>query len=123
MSHLPWGENARPQHGAGAFVGDPEPTDALARLEADLFGGIDLPDVVGLARPRRGRGRPTARGSGTEASLLEPALQGAFAGEGLVGMAVLQDDAEEAGAPGAVQLPQRHEFVVEGLLPASDAVE
>jgi hypothetical protein len=31
-------------------------------------------------------------------------------------MAFLQNDAEEAGAPGAMPLPQRHEFVVEGLL-------
>ena len=56
--HRPEGKNAGQEHGAGVFLDDPQPRDLDAAGQADLLGGVPLPDVMGpqgaLAR-RRGQ--------------------------------------------------------------------
>jgi len=47
--------------------------------------------------------------------LLEPALQGPFAGDGLAGVAVVQDDAQKAGAPAGVLPAQVEGGLVQGV--------
>jgi hypothetical protein len=47
--------------------------------------------------------------------LLEPALQGPFGRDGLAGVAVVQDDAQEAGAPAGVLPAQVEGGLVQGV--------
>src|SRR5262245_13277014 len=113
-SHLPRGENGRLQNGPATLIDDPQPTHALARLEADQFGGIDLPDVMGPGRPLGAAGGPAAGGSGAEARLPEPALEGALAGDGGARVAALEHDAEQAGSPARVRAAQVEDVVPQG---------
>jgi hypothetical protein len=77
----------------------------LARLQADLLGGIDLPDVVGLQRPVAVGGAAAAGAGGGQAGVLEPALQGADPGHDAAGVLALHHDAEQARAPGGMLPP------------------
>src|SRR5437870_6052259 len=92
VSHRPRGENLRRQNGAGALIDDAQPADELAGAEADLFGGIDLPDLVGAGGPWGPGGGATATGGLAEAGLLEPALQGADGRGRACGMQGVQAD-------------------------------
>ena len=59
--------------GSGA---DYELSPTLAGLQPHLFGGIHLPDLVGLVGPPVGRGGAATGGSRVQALLSQPALQG-----------------------------------------------
>jgi hypothetical protein len=115
VSHFPWGENLRPQDGAATLINDAEPADTLARLQADEFFGIDLPDVVGPPGPVAVGGGAAALGSGAEAGLAEPALHGALRGQPGLGVSLAEDDADEASPPGGVGAAQRQGLLVELL--------
>jgi hypothetical protein len=58
------------QHGPTALIDDAQPTDALAGAEADQFGGVHLPDVVGVVGPRGVAAGPPPFGGGPEAGLV-----------------------------------------------------
>jgi hypothetical protein len=81
-----------------------------------VFFGIDLPDVVGLARPG-GLGRATASLRGrAEASVVEPTLQGAFAGQLRGRVVTAQENADESSPPARVLAAQSEGVVVKPLV-------
>jgi hypothetical protein len=115
FSHLPWGENGRAQHGAAALIDQPQPADALAGLQRHQLGGVDLPDRVRRRGPAEVR-RPAAAGGGrAEPGLVEPAPEGALAGDRVAGAVAPQQDAQQAEAPGGVVAAQGHAEVAEGV--------
>jgi hypothetical protein len=115
FSHFPWGKNDRRQDGPTALIDDAEPTDPLAGAQADLFGRVHLPDLMGLLGTVGVAGRAATGWRGAEAGFLEPALQGAFARDGRLGVVALQPDAQQAGAPLGVCPALGQRLVVELL--------
>jgi hypothetical protein len=97
--HRPEGKNGGQEHGAGVFIDDPQPGDLGRGGQADLLGGVHLPDVVGpqAALSRRG-GRLGLRRS-RQAVMSEPALQRADRGDGPGGEIPQQQTADQGGAP------------------------
>ena len=88
----------------------------VALPQADAFAGIHLPTLVGRGGPVRGLRRgPTPWGGGSQAFLLEPALQGALRRQ--VGARVVQveEDADQATSPGGVFLPQAEGLSAQGV--------
>jgi len=80
-----------------------------------LVGGIDLADIVGPAGGvTLGVGLASGRGGGLLGQE-EPALEGAGGGEGLVGVEILQDEAEEGGTPGGMLVVEEEDLVAEGV--------
>jgi hypothetical protein len=94
-----WGENHRPQDGAGGLVDDPQPTDLGAVGQGDPFRGINLPDLVGRGGPRRLRAwSPGWRGR-RQPRVVEPAAQRARAGPGGLGPALVEGYPDQDGSP------------------------
>jgi hypothetical protein len=98
----------------------------LAGAEPHLFSGIHLPDLVGLLGTLVHQTGPASFGGGVQAGLLQPALQGAFTGQRLVGMLALPQHAEQARAPtGMLPAPGEYlltEFVLRRVGTWSDVV-
>src|SRR5262249_9275305 len=69
------GENARLQEGAAALIDQAQPAGALAVAQAELVGGVHLPDVVGQAGPAGVAAGPRPRPGGGQLLLPEPAQQ------------------------------------------------
>jgi hypothetical protein len=86
------------QHRAGELVGDPQPGGRGAVAEADLLGGVDLPDLVGCGRPPRRGLRTPPRRRRAEAGPAEPLLEGTHAGQRPDPL-ILQVDPDQTGPP------------------------
>jgi hypothetical protein len=100
------------EHRAAEFVGHPQPRDPLPIAEEDLFGGIDLPDLVGGRGPPSRGGGPSARWCRGESGAMEPALEGAFGREGPDPL-LPQVDSDQASAPGGM-IPTQLDGGLEG---------
>jgi ATP-dependent phosphofructokinase / diphosphate-dependent phosphofructokinase len=107
------GEDDRLRDRPGALVDQAQPADQRAGPQAQLVGGIDLPDLVGGAGAAPLGGLAAAAGGG-QARLPEPAADGRLAGRVVVEALVLQPGAEQAGAPAGVLLAQGQDLLALG---------
>jgi hypothetical protein len=73
-----------------------------AALQGHLFGRIHLPDLVRPLRPSGFGGGPPPRRRGGQSGAVEPALQGAFGRQRVVGALAAQHHADQARPPGRV---------------------
>ena len=79
-----------------------------------MIGGIHLPASVGNPRALAGRGRPPTWRSGSLLRATEPALQRPLGGDGLLGMPLTQEHAEEARPPTGMFGPQGQGLLDQG---------
>jgi len=84
----------------------------LAILQPQLLGRIDLPDVVGVSGLVEAGGRPNAARRARGPLPPQPALEGALTGQGQLGLGPPQLDADVAGPPPGVLLPQGEDEVL-----------
>jgi hypothetical protein len=88
----------------------------LAVGQTQLLDGVHLPDVVGVHRRVPLLGGLAAGRRRRLAQRLPVALQGAFAGQGQVGMQLGQADADEAGSPGGMGLVEEQGLLEQGVV-------
>ena len=102
----PRGENVRPQEGPGRLVHDPKPADFGLVGQWDVFGGVDLPGLMGRLGPRGGRpGPPPGRGV-CQPGGPEPAADCLLTGPGELGLSLGENHPDQLGSPGRMATPQ-----------------
>jgi hypothetical protein len=96
------GENLGPQDGPGGLVEDPKPADFGPVGQGDVFGGIDLPGLMGLVGPSGGGPGTSPGRGGCQPSGPEPAAEGLGTGPDDMGLGLCEHHADQFGPPGGM---------------------
>lgn len=102
----PRGKNVRPQDGLGRLVHDPKPADFGLVGQWGVFGGVDLPGLMGQLGPRGGRPGPPPGWGVCQPGGPEPAADRLLRGPGELGLSLGEHDPDQLGFPGRVVTPQ-----------------
>jgi hypothetical protein len=102
----PWGENRGPEHGAAAFVDDPQPRDELTGPQFHQFGRVHLPDLVRSPGTERLGGGASPGRRGGQPGAPEPSLERPHGRQCVVGELMVQHHADQAGPPGRMLAAQ-----------------
>jgi len=105
------GKNRGLEDRAATFIDDAEPTNLVAVTQRNLIGSVHLPNLMRPLRSFALTTGTTTAWRGRQCRTPEPALEGAFRRQPLLGMPPTQEDTDQASAPGGMLTAQMQGLV------------